>query len=194
MKSDSIIFIGRSGCGKGTQSGLLIDYFKNNNNEPLYISTGNEFRSLIEEGDNFTAKKVKAIYDEGGRHPDFLCITILGNFFKNKFSPDKNIIMDGGARSLEEAKTITDIFNFYEIKNPKVFYLDVSHEWSVEKLKNRGRTDDNEKIFEIKKQWFDNEVMPAISFLKNNSYFEFYTINGERSIQDIHNEIMQYLK
>ncbi len=189
----AIIFIGRSGCGKGTQSNLLIDYFKSINQETLYLSTGNEFRKLIAEGDNFTSKKVDQIYDEGGRHPDFLCVTILGNFFKTQYDANKNLIMDGGLRSLNEAVTVADIFDFYEIKNAKVFHLNVSHDWSVDKLKKRGRSDDNDEIFEAKKKWFEAEVIPAIDFLKDNKQFEFHDINGERDIQEIHKEIVSKL-
>ena len=193
MNKIAIIFIGRSGCGKGTQSGLLIDYFKSLNQETLYLSTGNEFRKIIEEGDNFTSKKIDQIYEAGGRHPDFLCVTILGNFFKNTFDKDKNLIMDGGLRSLNEAITVADIFDFYEIKNTKVFNLDVSHEWSVDKLKKRHRDDDNESVFEAKKKWYEHEVVPAMEFLKNNEKFEFYTIDGERDIQEVHKDIISKL-
>lgn len=190
MNQTSIIFIGRSGCGKGTQSGLLIDYFKNQNKETLYLSTGNEFRKLIAEGDNFTSRKVDKIYDEGGRHPDFLCITIIGNYFKNNFDPNKNLIMDGGLRSLNEAITVSDVFDFYEIKDAKVFYLDVGHEWSVEKMKNRNRDDDSIEIFEAKKKWFNEEVVPAIEYLEKNPRFQFYKINGEQDIQKVHEDVV----
>ena len=189
----AIIFIGRSGCGKGTQSALLIDYFKSIKQETVYLSTGDEFRKLIAEGDNFTSKKVDYIYEQGGRHPDFLCVTILGNFFKNNFDPNKNLIMDGGLRSLNEAETVADIFDFYEVKNAKVFNLNVSHEWSVDKLKKRHRDDDNEQIFEAKKKWYEDEVVPAINFLKNNNSFDFHVIDGENSIEDVHKDIINKL-
>jgi adenylate kinase family enzyme len=194
MKSKAIIFIGRSGCGKGTQSDLLTDYFKTLGEETVYLSTGNEFRALIAEGDNFTSKKVNQIYEEGERHPDFLCVTILGNFFKNKYTTDKNLIMDGGLRSLHEAESVDEIFNFYEIENSQVFYLDVSHEWSVDKLKRRNRHDDTEEIFVVKKEWFDKEVMPAIEYLKQNTRFDFHAINGEQDTQKVHEDIVACLK
>jgi len=194
MNQTAVIFIGRSGCGKGTQSALLIDYFKTQEKESLYLSTGNEFRKLIAEGDNFTSKKVDQIYEEGGRHPDFLCITIIGNFFKQNFDPNKNIVMDGGLRSLNEAQTITDVLDFYEIQDARVYYIDVSHEWSVEKLTKRGRDDDNAEIFETKKKWFEDDVMPAINYLKNNPRYHFCTIDGEQDIQVVHQEILSCLK
>lgn len=194
MNQTAVIFIGRSGCGKGTQSALLIDYFKSRNEDTLYLSTGNEFRKLIAEGDNFTSKKVDAIYDKGERHPDFLCITIIGNYFKNNFDPNKNLIMDGGLRSLNEAVTVSDVFNFYEIKDAHVFYLDVSHEWSVDKMKNRHRDDDSSAIFKAKKKWFDEEVVPAIAYLEHNPSFIFHKINGEQEVAVVHSDIITCLK
>jgi adenylate kinase family enzyme len=194
MQLKSIIFIGRSGCGKGTQSDLLIQYFKTIGQETTYLSTGNEFRKLIAEKNNFTSIKIDKIYEEGRRPADFLCITILGNFFKENFSDKKNLIIDGGLRSLNEASTVTDILDFYEVKNPHVFYLNVSHEWSKDKLKKRGRDDDNDEIYEVKKTWFEKEVLPAIDFLENNDKFNFHTIDGEQEIQTVHKEILEYLK
>jgi adenylate kinase family enzyme len=194
MNQTSIIFIGRSGCGKGTQSALLIEYFKNKNIETLYLSTGNEFRKLMEEGEGFTSKKVGKIYNEGGRHPDFLCITIIGNYFKNNFDSNKNLIMDGGLRSLNGAMTVSDVFNFYEIENANVFYIDVSHEWSVDKLLKRNRKDDTEEIFQVKKKWFNDDVLPAINYLENNPKFKFYKINGEQDITKVHEDIVECLK
>jgi adenylate kinase family enzyme len=194
MNQTAVIFIGRSGCGKGTQSALLIDHFKSIGKETSYLSTGNEFRKLISEGDNFTSKKVDAIYEEGGRHPDFLCITIIGNYFKNNFDQTKNIIMDGGLRSLNEAKTVSDVFDFYEIKDARVFYINVGHEWSVDKMKNRHRDDDSADIFAAKKKWFDEEVVPAIDYLEHNPRFQFHNINGEQTVEQVHVDIITCLK
>ena len=194
MNQTAVIFIGRSGCGKGTQSALLIDYFKTLGKETLYLSTGNEFRKLIAEGDNFTSKKVETILEDGGRPADFLCVAIIANFFKANFDESKNIILDGGLRSLNEAKTVSDVFEFYEIKNAPVFYIDVSHEWSVEKMKGRHREDDSEEIFATKKKWFDEEVMPAIHYLETNPQFTFHNINGEQTVEQVHADILACLK
>ncbi|MBC7982049.1 nucleoside monophosphate kinase [Candidatus Parcubacteria bacterium] len=194
MNQTSVIFIGRSGCGKGTQSGLLIDYFKTLNKETSYLSTGNEFRKLMAEKDNFTSKKVETILSEGGRPADFLCVAIIANYFKENFDQNKNIILDGGLRSLNEAKTVADVFHFYEIEGAPVFYIDVSHEWSVEKMKGRHRDDDSDEIFLAKKKWFDDEVVPAINYLENNTQFKFHKINGEQTVEQVHADILECLK
>jgi hypothetical protein len=49
MKLQTFIFIGRSGCGKGTQVALLQEYIKTRDHKRpiLYIETGERFRNLL---------------------------------------------------------------------------------------------------------------------------------------------------
>jgi adenylate kinase family enzyme len=185
----AIIFIGRSGSGKGTQAKLVKEFLENENRSAMYIGTGNHFREMMKETDH-TALLVKKIYDEGGRHPDFLAITMLGNIFRFDYKEGQNVLIDGAARSLHEANVILEILNFYEFKKIKVVNIDVSHEWCVDKLSKRGRSDDNAEIFKIKHTWFENDVKPAIEYFKNNKYVDFIEVNGERTIEEISKDII----
>lgn len=186
----AIIFIGRSGSGKGTQAKLLKDFLDQNHNSTMYMGTGNHFRDMMKDSD-YTARLVKKIYDEGDRHPDFLAITMLGNIFRFEYKEDQNIIIDGAARSLHEAQVLLEILKFYEFSNIKVIHIDVSHEWCVDKLLKRGRDDDNEKVFEIKHQWFENDVKPAIEFYRNSDKVNFIEVNGENSIDEVYKDIIE---
>ena len=51
MKFQTFIFIGRSGCGKGTQVALLQEYIKTRDHKRpiLYIETGERLRQFIKE-------------------------------------------------------------------------------------------------------------------------------------------------
>jgi adenylate kinase family enzyme len=75
-----------------------------------------------------------------------------------------------------------------------VFYLDVSHEWSVDKMKERHRDDDSNEIFEAKKKWFNEDVVPAIEYLAHDSRFKYFKINGEQTIEKVHSDIITCLK
>ena len=189
----AIIFIGRSGSGKGTQAQLIKQYFDTKGLPNLYLGTGNAFRDMMTK-DDFTARKAKQIYEEGGRHPDFLAITLLGNIFRFEYQEHQNLLIDGAARSLTEAMHIMDILTFYNIKNIKIIHLNVSHEWSVDKLTKRARSDDNDRIFAVKKEWYDHDVVPAIGFFKNNPAVDFCDINGEQGIDQIHQDIITCLE
>jgi thymidylate kinase len=49
-------------------------------------------------------------------------------------------------------------------------------------------------IFEVKKKWFEDEVMPAIHYLENNPRFKFNKINGEQDVEKVHSDIITCLK
>ena len=85
-----IIMIGRSGCGKGTQSQLLVKYFEDkykslelkDSINITHVTTGEGFRKLI-SGDTYTANISKEITNTGGLNPEFLAIWNWGNIFIN---------------------------------------------------------------------------------------------------------------
>jgi len=80
---------------------------------------------------------------------------------------------------------------FYKRKDPVVIYLNVSREWSIQRLLNRGRSDDDIEQINKRLDWFDEDVIPAIDYLKNNSTYNFIDINGEQTIEEVFREIEQ---
>ena len=67
MKIFSFSILGRSGCGKGTQAGLLMKHFGN----LFYVSTGGMLRDLAKL-DTAAGKSAKEIMAKGELIPDFL--------------------------------------------------------------------------------------------------------------------------
>lgn len=182
-----IIFVGRSGCGKGTQAELLKQKLQGNT---LYVGTGDYFRSLLTK-DTLTASLYKEGYEKGDLAPNFFVTTFLGNVFMEKYTGDEHVLFDGVARLQPEADALTEMLTFYKVKNPKVVYLDVSSEWALDKVSKRGRLDD--KGAKHKDEWFESQVKPVIHFLENNSLYTFIHINGEQSIEEVHQEILSKL-
>ena len=93
---NTFIFIGKSGCGKGTQAKLLEAYLRKTDpsKEVLYIQTGWEIREFI-KGNSFTQKTAKVLYDTGALQPEFLSIYIWTNVLVNKFNGHEHLIFDG---------------------------------------------------------------------------------------------------
>ncbi len=191
MNQKSFIFIGRSGCGKGTQAKLLSEYLKKTDpkREVLYIQTGAEFREFI-KGDSDTQKLSKEIYDVGGIQPEFLAVYMWANVFVNKFTKNEYVIMDGMPRKMHEAGVLDSAFEFYKLERPIVIHMDISHEESVNRLMSRGRIDDNREDISERLSWYETDVVPAIEYYKNNKHYKFLHINGIQSIEDIHKEII----
>lgn len=192
MTPQVFIFIGRSGCGKGTQATLLMEEIKKREpaREALYLQTGALIREFIKE-ENYSARRAKEIYDAGDRQPDFLAVNMWSNFLFKRFTGKEIIIADGTPRSLDEARMLDTALDWmYGIKNPVVVYLNVSDDWSIKHLLARGRMDDNEEDIRERLQWFETDVLPAVEWYRNNTYYTFFDINGERKIEEIHREMM----
>lgn len=194
MSPQTIIFFGPSGAGKGTQAKLLIEKLKEKNErEIIYIETGQRFRDFSEEA-SFTAKKTKKIMQTGGLLPEFLPIWIWTEYFIRHVSGEEHMILDGLSRRVHEAPILDSAMKFYGRVNPKVISIEVSREWAKERLVGRGRNDDNLEEIDKRMDWYYQNVMPAIEFFKNNSYYSFFTINGEQTIEEVHEEIMSKIR
>ena len=194
----AFIFIGRSGCGKGTQASLLSDYLKQigvvSDQHPLfYLESGEKFRQFI-KGYSHSSRLAKVVMNSGARQPDFLAVWNWSHILVENLMGDEHIIFDGTPRSLLEAKALETALTFYGFSQKTVIYLNVSNEWSSKRLLDRGRTDD-QALADITKrlEWFETDVLPAVDFYRQNSAYRFIELNGEQSIETIHQDLIKAL-
>lgn len=180
------VFIGRSGCGKGTQASGLEAGLRRAEPEKsiIHLETGKLFRQFI-QGQNYTNEISNRIYKDGGLQPEFLTVHLWSDFFVSEMKKDANIIIDGTPRRLNEAVVLDTAFRFYGIDKPDIIYLNVSREWSRERMMERNRVDDNKHDIESRLDWFDTEVMPAIDYYRENAAYRFHDIDGQRTIEAI---------
>lgn len=188
----TFIFFGRSGSGKGTQAHLLLGYLeKHSQYKNLYIETGQKFRNFIAQEHNHTALLTQKVLDDGGLMPVFMPIWLWTGEMVEKFTGKENIILDGLCRRPDEAPVLDSAVKFYGLTKPNVIYIATSKEWSLDKLKSRGRADDDTESDMLRKlEWFDWNVVPAMSFFHENPDYNFIEINGEQSIEAVHNDII----
>lgn len=191
MDQKVFILIGRSGCGKGTQSKLLTEYLKkiDSNRDVLYVQTGSEFRDFI-KGDSATQKISNKLYEDDKLQPEFLSVYMWINILIRKYKENEHIIFDGAPRRRHEAGVLDSIFDFYNIKNPIVINIDVSEKWATERLTARHRMDDKSEDIVKRLAWYMTDVVPAIEYYKTNPRYKFINVNGERTIEEIHQDII----
>ncbi len=192
MTPKTFIFIGRSGCGKGTQAALLEDALsKQEHKLPIaHLETGKLFRDFI-KGATHTQEVSKGILEAGGLQPEFLTVFLWSQFLVMNMRKDCHLIIDGTPRRRDEAAVLHTAFEFYLRTNPHIIVLNVSREWSESRMMERKRKDDTVRDIELRLNWFDAEVAPAIEYYRNNSFYSFHEINGERSVEEIHKEIVK---
>jgi len=191
----TFVFIGRSGCGKGTQADLLQKKIKekDSENEILYLETGARFRDFLRQ-DGYSNKLSLDVYETGERQPDFLAIWMWANILIDSVKENNHILFDGITRSLPEAMTFSTSMEFYNRK-PYIVYLNVSREWSEERLILRGRSDDIQpEQIKNRLDWFERDTLPAIDYFKSNKLYNFLDIDGEQPIEKVHQDILDKLE
>ena len=191
IEPKAFIFIGRSGCGKGTQVESFNKVIKEKTGaETIHVETGAFFREFI-KGDGYTEELTKQVLNTGGLMPESFVIGLWVSHLMKNFSGKENLIFDGAPRKLQEAILLDGTLNFYGIKNYKVIYVNVSKEWATKRLLGRGRKDDTEEGISKRMAWFENDVVPCVDYFKNNKNCEVLEINGEQTVEEVHAEIMK---
>ncbi|MEK7180536.1 MAG: nucleoside monophosphate kinase [Patescibacteria group bacterium] len=191
MLPETFIFFGRSGSGKGTQADLLISYLQKRDpkRKVIHIETGKRIREFLTEN-TYTSKLTKEVVKSGGLLPAFLPIWVWTEYLIRNFSGNEHLVLDGLSRRASEAPVLDSALSFYDIKHPFIILLNVSREWSRERLLNRGRGDDTEADIKQRLDWYDNNVLPAIEFFRTKPEYIFVEINAEQPIEKVHSDIL----
>lgn len=192
MNKKAFIFIGRSGCGKGTQAKLLIDAVKAKNEEHVYyVSTGDEFRKMLDAG-TYMSSRLKEIIGKGGFAPSFGAVLMWASAIFRDLKETDHILIDGTPRSLSESSVLDSVFPFFDLE-PIAIYVNVSREWASDRLRARGRHDDSEEGITSRMNLFESDIVPVIDSYKNRNYPKMIEINGEQHIDDVHADIRKAL-
>lgn len=191
MNPKTFIFFGRAGCGKGTQAKLLVKYLEGEHPESksVYIETGAKLREFI-KGSGLTQELTAKIMAQGGLLPSFLPIWIWTGTFIESLTGKEHIVLDGLSRQPYEAPVLDDALKFYGRQNPVVIVLNVSNEWSKQRLVSRGRYDDKDKDINERLSWYETNVVPTIDFFRKNNYYKVIDINGEQTIEKVQADII----
>lgn len=188
------IFLGRSGCGKGTQADLLIKHLFSTNSESttLRIESGALLREFA-KGESYTNKLVKTAIENGELVPEAIIVSLWTDYMSKNFTGQENIVFDGCPRKLQEAYLLGSILKFYNLNKPNIFFIEVSYDWAVKRLTERGRKDDTPESIKKRLEWFETEVLPSLNFFEADPYFNFIKVNGEQTIPEVHTEILAKL-
>lgn len=219
MKNQIVIFLGKSGSGKGTQAKLLQKKLGLD-----YIGSGDLLRARGKKKD-FIGKKIAKILVKGELIPTptiFKLWLDKTEELKNK-KKLKGFIMDGNPRRITEAYLIDEALEFYEWdKNVKILLIHISNKEAIWRLTKRrickkckkiipfvgqfrkikrcpkcnsqliGRSDDTIKAVKNRLKWFKTEVQPIINYYRKTG--RLIKVNGEQSIEDVFKDILKAIK
>lgn len=202
MKYKFITFEGIEGCGKSTQSKLLFNFLQEKNipailtREPGGTKTAEEIRSILVNGDVDKLDGISETLLNFAARRDHITKLI-----KPALKEDKIIISDrffdstlayqgyGHGEDLKIIKNIqqNSIGNF----TPDItFLIDVDIEKTLERISQRS---DNNRYEEMDLQFHKRVQNGFLEIAKENPK-RFKIIDGTKSIEEIHREILGYLE
>ncbi|MES3030988.1 MAG: nucleoside monophosphate kinase [Patescibacteria group bacterium] len=192
MTQKSFIFIGRSGCGKGTQAKMLMEYLKQQDSarDVLYIQTGAEMREFM-KGDSYTQKLVKQVLDEGELPEEFIAVYMWSNVLISKFTGNEQLVFDGCPRKFHEAGVMESVFRAYKLQKPYVINLDIDRATSEQRLLARKRYDDNKNEIDRRQAWYERDVAPTVKFYETSPDYTFIKIDGTLPVEKVFEQIVK---
>jgi adenylate kinase len=192
MQSKTFIFFGVCGSGKGTQVELLLNFLKEHDQkEILCVSTGNEYRKLI-VSNSYTGSLIKDSMARGELQPNFLTNTIVLNLLVSSLEAEKNLVIDGYPRTVEQSISLEKALKFFKREEVKIIHLSLSRDEAMKRNLLRGRSDDNQAGILHRIDKYYQEVVPAMHYFDNKTGYTLYEINGEQSIQNVHQDIIKF--
>tara|TARA_B110000444_G_scaffold45752_1_gene41683 strand:- start:3941 stop:4540 length:600 start_codon:yes stop_codon:yes gene_type:complete len=188
----NLVFFGPPGSGKGTQAEIIAS-----NMELKHISTGDIFRKNIKEKTELGIM-AQAYMKEGKLVPDQLTINLLSNEL-DMCRSSKGFIFDGFPRTLTQAESFDKLLSVKNMPISLVISLEVSENELVYRLLERGKVsgrvdDQDENIIRNRIQVYNKETSILKDYYVNTINEYFISINGEKNIDVISEDISLYIK
>lgn len=194
MKSQTYVFLGPQGSGKGTQADDLAAHLREDSvRELLHFETGAAFRELAEVNTE-TGRHVKKSLNQGDIQPSFLAVRLWAEGFAHNLEEGMHLIVDGSPRTLLEARMLDEAFVFYDRTPVKVIHLTLPEEETFKRLSERGRDDDYQQAIEQRLAEYKAKTVPVVDFYKESDNYNLIQIDGMQSIADIQKEIQETLQ
>lgn len=175
-----IVIIGIQGSGKSTQGNKLAQKL----NVP-YLSTGHIFRRIAGEHTPL-GRYIKETMNAGYLIPDRKTLEIVTEYLSRP-EYQGGYILDGFPRTKTQAELFRNGID-------KALYLKVSDEEALRRLSVRNDSREDEVPTALKKriELFHRFTEPVLEYYKEHGLLR--EVDGERSIEDIHKEILRILK
>lgn len=183
------LIIGAPGSGKTTDAQIIA---KNNTNEIVHYSTGDLLRAEVASGSE-QGKLIDSFVSKGNLVPLSIVVgTIIGAL---RSAPKDIILIDGYPRSVEQMHALQDeLEKQNDIVLEAVIEVNVSEEVARERVLGRARgADDNIEVFNNRMEVYRKPLEEIRNFygVKNGL---LYTVNGERSIEEIVADMEDFIK
>jgi adenylate kinase len=171
-----ILLMGIAGSGKGTQGRLLGDA------EGYHvISTGEMLRRYGSEEQHARMHKGEILGDDE--------VTAMVNSALGDLEDQNKTILDGYPRTVAQAKWLVADDKADRFSVQYVLHLITSREAAKARIHERARVDDHDAAIEARFSEYEKSTLPLIEYYRSIG-IEIIDVDGERSIDEVHQEIL----
>jgi adenylate kinase len=185
----NVIICGAPGCGKGTQSDLIVEKYK-----LRHLSTGDLLRKEIALKSEL-GKEAENYISKGNLVPDKMIINILSKAINEETNGSKGIILDGFPRTVSQAEALETMLANLNKEITLLIDLKVENDELINRLLKRGetsgRSDDNMETIKKRLEVYETKTAPVSDFYKNKD--KYAAIHGMGSIDEIFGRISTVL-
>ena len=187
-----IVLLGPPGCGKGTQSKLLVQ-----KNGFVQLSTGDLLREETSKKNSKFGEKVKNLMESGELVPDEIVIDIIVK--KVEEFKDKSVIFDGFPRNLKQATVLDDSLQNVSINLDSVIFFEINFDILKERIEkriketenNNQRKDDNVETLVNRIEVFKESTLPIVDHYEKKGILS--KVDGIKEIEEVYEEISKII-
>ncbi|MGX2985335.1 adenylate kinase [Helicobacter sp. 23-1048] len=183
------LIIGAPGSGKTTDAQIIA---KNNADSIVHYSTGELLRAEVASGSE-QGKLIDSFVSKGNLVPLSIVVGTIIEALKN--APKDIILIDGYPRSVEQMHALQDeLERQNDVVLEAVIEVEVSEEVARERVLGRARgADDNIEVFNNRMEVYRKPLKEIRTFYDEKNGL-LYTVNGERTIEEIVADMEEFIK
>ena len=186
----NIILLGPPGCGKGTQSKILVD-----ERGFLQISTGDLLRKESSK-ETCLGIQIKNTINDGKLVSNETTIELIKQFIDENKNNKKGFLFDGFPRNKKQAELLDHLMVSINEKILCVILLNVNEDVLKERIMNRstteGRSDDNLETLSKRLHTYSSETEPLIEYYSSQNLVR--KVLGTGAISDINQGISSHIE
>jgi adenylate kinase len=182
-QGEIVVLVGPPGSGKGTLAKSLVEEY-----EFQHISTGDLIRNSEDE-------ELKKIISKGEMVPDDKMIEILESKI-NKLDLEKNIVLDGYPRNLEQAKQLDKMLGKMGVGLSHAIFINIGREEAIKRIQKRSETENrsDDSDFDVINKRFDEyleKTFPLVDLYKKSR--KLIEVDGSTGKEKVLNSVVKSL-